>query len=225
VNIREPFWYNGRDERAEFAAHVFYEYFGSSVLDVGCWKQDLKDELPNKKQYTGIDIAGDPDIKINLEEKKLEHFNQNQFETIACLDVLEHIDNIHEVFDDICRVASDYAILSLPNNYMMNDMKKSILTGQTVSNKFYGLPPEEPEDRHKWFFNYIQAKKFIYKRAKKNNAKIIGQVNYPEDVPLTIIEKFKRIVFRAVTAPFYGKGGYNNLLVSTLWVVLDTSNS
>lgn len=223
--MNEPFWYNGRVERAEFAADVFDEYFESSVLDVGCWKRDLESQLPVNTQYTGIDIAGDPDIHVNLEEEKLERFDQNQYETIACLDVLEHIENIHEVFDDICRVASDYAIISLPNNYMMRDIKKALLTGQTVSRKFYGLPPEKPEDRHKWFFNYQQAKSFMNRRAQQNNATVIEQVDYPEDVPFTKMEKFKRFVFRTLTAPFYGKEGYDNLLVSTLWVVLDTSNS
>lgn len=224
MGIKEPFWYDGRVERAKFAAHVFHEYFDSSVLDVGCWERDLEDELSTDIDYTGIDIAGDPDMVINLEEEKLERFDSNEYKTICCLDVLEHIDNIYEVFDDICRVASDYAIISLPNNYMMRDMKESLLTGQTVSGKFYGLPSEKPEDRHKWFFNYQQAKQFVNSRAKKNNATIIEQVDYPEDVSFTKIEKFKRFVFRTVTAPIYGKEGYNNLLVSTLWIVIDTSN-
>jgi len=220
----EPFWYSGRDERAEFAVQIFQDYFGDSVLDVGCWKRDLEKELDDGINYTGIDIAGDPDIVVDLEKEALSRFETNEFETIACLDVLEHLDNIHEVFDDLCRVSSNYVLISLPNNYMMRDMKTSLLTGQTVSREFYGLPGEKPDDRHKWMFNYEQAKSFVEYRSNKNSSKVAKVIQYPEDVPFTFSEKVKRILFRTITAPFYGQEGYNNLLVSTLWAVVDTSN-
>jgi hypothetical protein len=225
MSFGKPFWYNGRDERAEFAAEVFCDYINNSVLDVGCWKRDLEDELPDDFNYTGIDIAGDPDIVVDLEREGLSQFDRNQFDTVVCLDVLEHLENIHEVFDDICRIASNYALISLPNNYMMRHLKRGLLTGKTVTGKFYGLPPKEPEDRHKWFFNYEQAKTFVIERGKTNNAPLVKTFDYPEDLSFTLIERFKRVIFRGITAPFYGKRGYNNMLVSTLWAVLDTSNS
>lgn len=221
----KPFWYSGRSDRAEFTSRVFRGYIADSVLDVGCWEQYLETELPNSVSYTGVDIAGSPDYVIDLEEDLLSRFADGEFETVVCTDVLEHIDNIHETFDDLCRVAEKYVIISLPNNYMLRDLKTSLLTGRTVDRKFYGLPPKPPEDRHKWFFNYEQAKRFVEQRAKRNDAAVERIVKYPEDVPFTAMERFKRLVFRALTAPFYGESGYNNMVVSTLWAVLDTSES
>lgn len=43
--------------------------------------------------------------------------------------------------------------------------------------KFYGLPFEKPEDRHKWFFSSEEAEKFILYRAGKNNMEIL-QMDY-----------------------------------------------
>ena len=35
--------------------------------------------------------------------------------------------------------------------------------------KFYGLPLEREEDRHKWFFSSSEAVKYIKYRTEKNN--------------------------------------------------------
>lgn len=221
MDQKKLFWYDGRDERAEFTANVFSDDIGEKVLDVGCWKKDLKNELPNDVEYIGIDIAGDPDIQIDLESDLLSEFESDSFDTIVCTEVLEHLDNIHSVFDELCRVASNNIIISLPNNYMLRDVKRAVFSGRTTGKKFYGLPHKIPNDRHKWFFNYTQAREFIQKRSKMNGASIDTLVKYPEDLNMTIDERLKRCIFRVLTHPLYGKDGYLNMTVSTLWVNID----
>jgi len=100
--------------------------------------------------------------------------NNNSFDCVLCLDVLEHVENIHEVFDEICRVANRHAIISLPNAYA--EFWQMLRLGDYSHNaslKFYGLPLERPIDRHKWFFSYEEAEKFVIYRAAKNKMRIL----------------------------------------------------
>ena len=78
------------------------------------------------------------------------------------------------MFDELCRVSRKYVIVSLPNpwadfHHMLRF--KDYRPGQAL--KFYGLPVEEPEDRHKWFFSAEEAERFIHYRAAKNSMRII----------------------------------------------------
>ena len=44
--------------------------------------------------------------------------------------------------------------------------------------KFYGLPLDPPNDRHKWFFSNNEAEKFIHHRAAKNGMRVLQIDNY-----------------------------------------------
>ncbi len=101
------------------------------------------------------------DRYVDLERDKLP-FPDNSFDCVLCLDVLEHIENIHEIFDELCRVTCRYVIVSLPNPWA--DFYNMLRFGDYDVDrplKFYGLPLEPPEDRHKWFFSNEEAEKFI----------------------------------------------------------------
>jgi len=89
---------------------------------------------------------------------------------------LEHLDNLHEVFDDLCRVSNKYIIISLPNNWI--NFKFALIRNEGFF-KYYGLPIDPPKDRHKWFFNYIQAYNFIKERGLRNNFEIIYLLPLP----------------------------------------------
>ncbi|MCP4712255.1 MAG: methyltransferase domain-containing protein, partial [Planctomycetes bacterium] len=81
----------------------FEAYLKGAVLDVGCYQAYLKTLLPDDTQYTGIDIAGTPDIQMNLEEIERLPFEDNQFDCVVCADVLEHLDNLHAIFAELLR--------------------------------------------------------------------------------------------------------------------------
>ncbi len=200
------FVYKNREERAKYTALKYQNFLKGKILDVGCWNKDLKKYLSKDIEYVGIDVAGNPDIFINLEKGKIP-FPDNSFNCVVCIDVLEHLDNIHETFDELLRVSKRYIIISLPNCYSAS--LKNIIRGRGGL-KFYGLPLEKPKDRHKWFFNYQEAKDFVIKRAEKNNAKVIE---------ISTIRR-KKVVRDFILKLFLGKR-YKNIVYLVLWALIE----
>lgn len=169
--------YYSREERQKFLYTNFHTFLVNvnKILDVGCDKKLLKKILyKNKKidiKYFGIDLFGEPDVKCSLELGI--PFKDECFDTVICLDVLEHIENIHMLFDELCRVSKKYVIISLPNTLSLMHIGYFIM-GKSYSGK-YGLPSEKPGDRHRWFFTIYQARNFVYNRARKNNFSVIKE--------------------------------------------------
>lgn len=153
--------------RQEYIYRRYNKYFGDSVLDVGCSEAVLRDFFNG--DYIGIDISGNPDLNIDLEKGTLP-FKSNSFDCVVCSEVLEHLDNIHQIFDEIVRVSRRYIILSLPNNWRRT--LGDLILGRSIRSE-YGLPVEKPRDRHKWFFNCEEAENFVLYRSAKNNAKLV----------------------------------------------------
>ena len=83
-------------------------------MDVGCYEAPLRDFLP-KGVYTGVDMAGNPDIVINLDSGDDLPFPDEAYETVISIETLEHLENVHQIFHEICRVSGKYIIISLPN--------------------------------------------------------------------------------------------------------------
>jgi ubiquinone/menaquinone biosynthesis C-methylase UbiE len=176
-------FYTNREERSKWLAERFEYIFLSSqtVLDIGCYNADLKKHIKNEIIYTGIDISGKPDVVIDLDKTEKLPFTDKQFETIVCADVLEHLDNFHTVFNEICRIASKNIIITLPNAHISifhflrkkpYSVKKELRLQYGKYSKFYGLPFYKPHDRHRWFFSFDEAKDFIEFHAQKNNYEI-----------------------------------------------------
>ena len=106
--------FSSRESRSTFVATRFAEYLGESVLDVGCFDAPLR-TLLGSSVYTGVDMAGKPDIQLHLEKAARLPFGDRTFRAVLCIDVLEHLDNLHAVFGELVRVAKQYVIISLPN--------------------------------------------------------------------------------------------------------------
>lgn len=196
-----------RESRSRFVAAHFKKYLNGSVLDVGCFKAPLRDIL-GCTSYTGIDIAGEPDLAINLEKIDRLLFSDNEFRSVLCIDVLEHLDNLHTIFDELVRVSEKYVIVSLPNCWC-----EARLPIEKGKGRFghYGLPLHKPEDRHKWFFNFTEARQFIEEKAKELNLSI-------ED--MCVAEKPRYRILRLLRKIRYPGGKYHNRYSRTLWVVL-----
>ena len=168
-------FYRSRKERTEWMCERFCDVFSSSssVLDVGCWERDLATFLHEGIKYHGIDIAGYPDQVIDLEKIQRLPFDNASYDTVVCLDVLEHIENIHCITDELFRIAKKNVIISLPNplrgiwNYIFK-RKTSKDDGYGIHSKYYGLPLVVPEDRHRWFFSYDEAVRFVTHKASQN---------------------------------------------------------
>ena len=197
-----------RIDRSNFVSKRFDKHLTSSVLDVGCYEAPLRDLLKNAS-YTGVDIAGKPDIEIDLEKVDKLPFDDNAFDTVLCIDVLEHLDNLHTIFGEIIRVSKKTVIIALPNCW--RDARGPIEKG-AGSFKHYGLEPEKPLDRHKWFFNIEQAINFITTRADKDGFKI---------QELFVTEKPKNSFLCSLRKLRYAGMKYHNRYSQTLWTVLE----
>ncbi len=157
-----------RESRSKFVATRFAEYLGESVLDVGCFDAPLR-TLLGSSLYTGVDMAGKPDIQLHLEKAARLPFGDRTFRAVLCIDVLEHLDNLHAVFGELVRVAKQYVIISLPNCWC--DARQPIGRGKGHFGH-YGLPLQCPEDRHKWFFSLTEARQFVERKAEEFDLEI-----------------------------------------------------
>lgn len=200
--------YNSREERAAYTYKKYGKFLQGRILDVGCGDAHLKELVGS--EYVGIDIRGKPDVIFDLEKGKLP-FNDNSFDCVVCTDVLEHLEKIHDMFLELARVTRKYVIISLPNNW--NPFIKKILKGES-NLKFYGLPVEKPKDRHKWFFNYEEAKDFIYGMADKAAMNVIVCEPYCHF-------EWRRSFINSLAKKILNEKRYNNIFVLALWAVLE----
>ena len=183
----------------KYFAHLLKK---TKVLDVGCYEAPLR-TLIGKENYTGIDFSGKPDIKINLESIKRLPFKAQEFDTVICIEVLEHLENIHEISKELFRVSNNHVLISLPNCW--RDARIKIQRGRgTISH--YGLPLKKPLDRHKWFFTASEAIDFL-KSIKPNNY----------ELKITLTEPKRNFLIKFFRKLSYSNSAYQNKFCQTIW--------
>lgn len=161
--------YEDRKSRIDYFFDKYKTILNKSVLDVGADAQYLKPKiLDNGGNYKGMGYGDNIDVVYNLENTPYP-FTDKQFETVICLDVLEHLENIHEVFAELCRTANKNIIISLPNPWaeFFTVLRKGDYS-EPIKLKFYGIPLDKPTDRHRWFFSEKEATVFIREHALKH---------------------------------------------------------
>lgn len=168
--------YSDRKSKARYVVDKYGAIIRGRVLDVGADQAFLKTLLPADTDYHGIDITAHPGVtRVDLETERIP-FPDGAFDAVLCLDVLEHLERIHAVFDDLCRVTSRWLIIALPNpwNTMMDYLvNEPHAPGGQIQH--YGLPAERPADRHRWFYAASEARNFVQVRAAKNGMDVIQQ--------------------------------------------------
>ena len=182
--------FDTRASRTNFVYDRYGKYFGCNILDVGCFEAPLRKVLGNKTKYLGIDIDGEPDMVVNLEHSSKLPFSDDEFNFVMCIEVLEHIDNLHIIFEDLFRVSSKYILVSLPNCWSVARRKIERGCGEF---SHYGLPFSKPTDRHKWFFNFSQAQDFFHQK-ETNRLKLID-LRVVEKPRFTAIKAFRKFLY------------------------------
>ncbi len=211
--------YESRPEKMLYLFDKYGPLLKESILDVGADECYLRQYLDANTKYVGIGMGGNPDIEVNLETQKIP-FDDNSFNCVLCLDVLEHLDNIHGTFDELCRVSSRYVIISLPNSY--RDFLGMMFGSEAKKNqnfKYYGLPIDRPDDRHKWFFSNADAIRFVTERGKKNGMCVVQVDTDNEQVPASIKSKAKRAVLKMASNVTCVRA--TDLYHKTMWAVLE----
>ena len=108
----------------------------------------------------GTDLQdGDNVTACNLENTL--PFNDNSFDIVCALDVLEHLENVHSAFKEVKRIGKKAAVISLPN-IAHQSFRLRFLTQGYLSGK-YTFHDSPVVDRHRWVTNYIESKEFIKK--------------------------------------------------------------
>mgnify|MGYP000330115187 CR=1 FL=1 len=218
--------YGSRVSRNKFVVTELSAYIGIKILGVGGGgERRLANHLPKDVEYIEIDMARAPDVIINLEKDMPLPFKDNSFDTVVCTDVLEHLENFHEVLDELQRVCAGKIIISLPNsttilfNYLFRKKVGQDLHNQGKFSKFYGLPLSKPDDRHKWFFSYTEADAFFTYYAQKNNINIVE--SFPIGLKSASIFGWS---LRKLTQFIFGKNTMLDFFTSAYWCVLDLEN-
>lgn len=196
-----------RRDRSVYVAQRFSGYLGEAVLDVGCYEAPLR-ALIGRERYLGVDIAGSPDLVIDLDTPHSLPFGDNTFASVLCIEVLEHLDHLHHVFDELVRVSSRHVIVSLPNCW--RDARRPIERGKGAF-AHYGLPPERPLDRHKWFFGYAEGRDFLLAAAARHGLEVLEIFG---------TEQHRNVLLRAWRRLRYPGVRYHNRYVQTVWAVM-----
>jgi SAM-dependent methyltransferase len=220
------FRYTDRITKARYVALKYQPILTGALLDVGADECHIKSHLAPDVRYHGIDLGGSPDQQFDLESGPLP-FPDASFDCVLCLDVLEHLENIHAVFDDLCRVTRRYVIVSLPNPWTALVAYLERTPYRPDRNlKFYGLPLAREPDRHKWFFSASEARSFVIYRAKKNGMTVIqhdtegsGSIGLPQGGSWrTRVRRWQLV--RARKLLFRADVNWPDLYEGTLWWVL-----
>ena len=207
--------YRDRAERNRFLARTFANELRGGVLNVGGGgEKHLAEWLPASARYVEVDIAGKPDLIVDLERELPLPFEDRSFDTVVCTEVLEHVDNLHAVLAELCRLADRQVIISLPNAWAT--LKSEIVRPTGSSGKFYGLPASRPEDRHKWFFNFTEAERFLAEAGQAHGfaAGRWLSCGYVHDHGL-------QTGLRLACGLLLGDKARFNLFATTIWVMLE----
>lgn len=195
-----------RAERSHFVARRFEEYLQGRVLDVGCYEAPLR-SIIGPERYVGVDFVGDPDVNIDLQATDRLPFDDGEFDSVLCIEVLEHLDNLHAIFEELVRVSSRHIVVSLPNCW--RDARVKIARGRG-SIGHYGLPVDRPVDRHRWFFCMTETREFMRARAKMHGLQIVESFG---------TEPMKHPLVRLVRRAMHPGERYHNRYGQTLWTV------
>ena len=144
---------------------VNQQYSDYTLLDAGCRTMALKPLLKGCKEYFGTDlVASEGVLQCDLESKL--PFDDNSFDVVTALDVLEHLDNPHQALQELIRIARKSVLISLPNMYYI-EFRCRFLLGGGISGK-YRFPSKPMIDRHRWILSYSEAILFIEENTSEH---------------------------------------------------------
>lgn len=214
--------YNDRKSRMAYVADHFKAILKGKILDVGADEGYIEKYLTECTEYVGIGLGGTNEkiIRVDLERDQFP-IVEKKFDTVMCLDVLEHLENIHIVFDSLCSVSNSYVLVSLPNPW--KDTLSAVWRHYKKNHymKFYGLPLERMADRHKWFFSSTEADLFIKYRAEKNGFFIEHIQN--DRVAYFNNAFFNRVIYAIIRLGLkiiHSKINADDFIVSCKWYVI-----
>ncbi len=201
--------FEDRAARTRYVAERFRPYLATRVLDVGCDRAPLRGLVPGAG-YVGLDLTPEADVRHDLDAAAPLPFLAAEFECVVCVEVLEHLDRLHDVFEELVRVARRYLLVSLPNCWAL--ARQPIGRGHGTFSH-YGLPVDPPLDRHRWFFSLADAERFFRERGARHGLRIV-ELHATEKPRPALVRAARRLRYPA-------QSRYLNRYAQTLWVVFE----
>jgi SAM-dependent methyltransferase len=204
--------FNTRTARSEYVSNRFAPILRGDILDVGCFEAPLRDLLKDCK-YFGVDIAGRPNLQLNIDSAEPLPFPDNSRDCVLCIEVLEHLENLHHVFDELVRISRQYILVSLPNCW--RDARQPIARGRGHF-AHYGLPLQKPQDRHRWFFSHTEAREFLEHQASRHHLNL---------VEMFATEPHRSPLLRLLRKARFPGDRYLNRYAQTTWALFSKAQS
>jgi Methionine biosynthesis protein MetW len=130
-----------------------------TVLDVGARDSILRSHLNLAQcRYLSADVSAGSDYCIDLERPLA--MADSSFDYVVALDVLEHVEHIHQAFHELARLARKQLIVALPN-FATLTRRWSFLKSASLRTKKFDLLPDHQGDRHRWLTTYSQINNFV----------------------------------------------------------------
>jgi len=206
--------YDSRESRNRWAATIVKTYPGTRILNVGGGgKRHLQKHLGPAHIVHELDIVGDCDTTLNLDQTNRLPFEDESFDTCCAFEVLEHLENFHLISEEMYRVCASRLLISLPNSateimsIVHNIKTYSDSLEHGVYTKFSGLPIKTPTDRHRWWLTFEDIVRYFIKFEEAHSCAVTFFI--PNDYP-----GLKRRLFRALA----GERLYLTLFCNSVWI-------
>lgn len=125
----------------------------SKLLEIGCGDGRFLQYAQKHFVCTGIDISdygvkeakkkADKSVIMNLSAYNLDKFNDNQFDIVACFDVIEHLLDIENVFKEVFRVLKKDGI------FVVSSQNGDCISKSLKWEEWFGFK----DKTHLWFFS------------------------------------------------------------------------
>ncbi len=172
--------YESRESKNQFVAKEIEKLAVKTVLNIGSGvSRDLKRALPESISLFEIDRVQGMDAQIDLDKISELPFDSNSFDLCSAFDVLEHLENFHLINSELYRISRKYVLIALPNSPA--EIVTSVLRNRQIDDlslnygtfsKYYGLPLEPPQDRHKWWLYFQDIVRFYYLFSQLNGCEL-----------------------------------------------------
>jgi len=174
-----PAEWKSRPDRSRFVSLISESRACKQILNVGSGgRRELAKIVEANTSVFDLDMAGDCDLKLNLDRIEALPFKDGEFEMVCAMDVLEHLESFHRINDELFRVSSKCVLISLPNSAVEF---LQVALGRTdpgpkeergYFSKYYGLPLTFPVDRHRWWLYPQDIVRFYENFASIHGCKV-----------------------------------------------------
>jgi len=136
-----------------------YENENFKIIDLGARNQILKNFIPKNFLYKGVDkFKNDNDnLIINL-DNGFDNLGNN-YDIVFALDIIEHTNDPYNFIKNCMNLSKNLIYLVIPNAAYYSFRFNFLIKGE-LTNKFH-FSGKSNDDRHKWFTNYKNTKKFL----------------------------------------------------------------